>query len=672
MSDHRNANTSPRRHPVAEAISRNVPRHHGPTAHSTMWSCSDGSSASPTRFFIFGRSLCVTGLVVTSPHLIARRYAEDTRPAMLRTVFGDIGRGVLVLRVWPPDFSNRTHSLLRCSGVPALAHEAQAVNAIKRNQRFTVVVGNPPYSKSMSKHPWSLALVDNFKAGVDEKKSDLNREEWKFLSFGYHSIDCALAGIIGMVINNAFLSAPTHRGIRRFLLERSAQLNVVDLHGDSRKGEESPDKSLDENVFDIQQGVCVVLGVKSPGTQRLSELGKADIYGSRERKYEQLSAYSILSTEFSCFSPTPPLFFFRRSPSSHTHFYGAWIPISEIFLNSNTGIQTKNDDLFTDISPLALRHRMTEVLDNVVTNRVSICDKYGLKDSAGWRVSQLNEVRFDSAAVQPFLYKPFDHRFIYYNTRALGRARYSTMQHMLQPNLGLLTTRQVTRLPFCHAFVSRWPIEEKTGSHDRTTQLFPLYIYPDSGKFDFGRQPLRAHSAISPAFSSALSKLLGLKVGEQDSERGTNVISPEETFYYIYSILQSPSYRERFGHELMGDFPRLPLTGNLELFRALAQLGGDLVSLHLLESARIDRPITSFTGQPNPEVEKISHARDAVWLDKAQVCGFRGVTEAVWNFHIGGYKSARNGSRTARAARSPRMTSPTTTRSLSPCQKRFG
>src|ERR1035437_1904013 len=78
MSDHRNANTSPRRHPAAEAISRNVPRHHGPTAHPTIRSCSDGSSASPACFFIFGRSLCVTGLVVTNPHLIERRYAEDS------------------------------------------------------------------------------------------------------------------------------------------------------------------------------------------------------------------------------------------------------------------------------------------------------------------------------------------------------------------------------------------------------------------------------------------------------------------------------------------------------------------------------------------------------------------------------------------------------------------
>ena len=60
-------------------------------------SCSDGSSAIPMRFLTLGRSLWVTGFVVASPHLIARANAEDTKPAMFLTVFGFIGRGVLLL-----------------------------------------------------------------------------------------------------------------------------------------------------------------------------------------------------------------------------------------------------------------------------------------------------------------------------------------------------------------------------------------------------------------------------------------------------------------------------------------------------------------------------------------------------------------------------------------------
>jgi Type ISP C-terminal specificity domain len=83
---------------------------------------------------------------------------------------------------------------------------------------------------------------------------------------------------------------------------------------------------------------------------------------------------------------------------------------------------------------------------------------------------------------------------------------------------------------------------------------------------------------------------------------------------------------------------RLPLTGNLELFRVLARLGGELVAMHLLESPKLDKPITEFIGGRNPGVEKISYTSDSVWLDKAQTRGFRGVPEPVWNFHIGGYQ----------------------------------
>ena len=109
-------------------------------------------------------------------------------------------------------------------------------------------------------------------------------------------------------------------------------------------------------------------------------------------------------------------------------------------------------------------------------------------------------------------------------------------------------------------------------------------------------------------------------------------------FDYIYALLYSVSYRKRYADQLRIDFPRLPLTGNLDLFRALARLGGELTALHLLESPKLDQPITEFIGGRNPEVEKVSWAKNTVWVDKAQTAGFKGVPEAVWNFYIGGYQ----------------------------------
>jgi len=103
-------------------------------------------------------------------------------------------------------------------------------------------------------------------------------------------------------------------------------------------------------------------------------------------------------------------------------------------------------------------------------------------------------------------------------------------------------------------------------------------------------------------------------------------------------VFHSPGYRTRYAEFLKIDFPRLPLTSRLDLFRALAALGGDLVALHLLESPQLDHSITNFIGDPKQEIEKVTYADKTVWIDKAQTTGFRCVPDPVWNFHIGGYQ----------------------------------
>jgi predicted helicase len=115
-------------------------------------------------------------------------------------------------------------------------------------------------------------------------------------------------------------------------------------------------------------------------------------------------------------------------------------------------------------------------------------------------------------------------------------------------------------------------------------------------------------------------------------------LTPEDIFHYAYAVFHSPGYRSRYAEFLKIDFPRLPLTGDLALFRALAELGSELVALHLLESPILDRPMTGFIGSRNPEVETPTWSNDTVWVDKRQTAGFKGVPKYVWNFHVGGYQ----------------------------------
>jgi hypothetical protein len=71
----------------------------------------------------------------------------------------------------------------------------------------------------------------------------------------------------------------------------------------------------------------------------------------------------------------------------------------------------------------------------------------------------------------------------------------------------------------------------------------------------------------------------------------------------------------------------------------LSQLGGDLVSLHLMESPRLNTPKTKWRGPtPSSKVEKVTHSDETVWINKGQTEGFCDVPENVWGFHIGGYQ----------------------------------
>lgn len=108
----------------------------------------------------------------------------------------------------------------------------------------------------------------------------------------------------------------------------------------------------------------------------------------------------------------------------------------------------------------------------------------------------------------------------------------------------------------------------------------------------------------------------------------------------MYAVFHAPTYRARYAEFLKIDFPRLPLTANADLFRALCRLGERLVGLHLME--KIGKITTRYPELGNNRVEKIDYTCPAsepeqgrVWISKTQY--FEGVRPEVWEFHIGGY-----------------------------------
>jgi predicted helicase len=112
----------------------------------------------------------------------------------------------------------------------------------------------------------------------------------------------------------------------------------------------------------------------------------------------------------------------------------------------------------------------------------------------------------------------------------------------------------------------------------------------------------------------------------------------------MYAILHAPSYRERYADFLKSDFPRVPLTRDVALFRALCALGDQLIGDHLLERAL--PAIVSYPILGENRVEAVRYLepdpaqgrKGRVYINAEQY--FEGIDPEVWEFHIGGYQVA--------------------------------
>ncbi len=523
---------------------------------------------------------------------------------------------------------------------PALAHEAAAVNKIKRNMRFTVVIGNPPYSNfgQLNKNPFILGLLEDYKRGLDEKKINLDDDFIKFVRFSHYVLEMSNVGVIGMITNNTFLDGSTRRVMRERLCATFDSIFEIDLHGNSIEREVSPDGSLDVNVFDIQQGVAISFFACTPKMNELPRLANFvriyDSYGLREKKYAWLSNNSICSTSFISIDIVPPHFRFQQQDQNVAAEYSQYLSVSDIFPVRGSGVKTDRDDLCFDFDKERLNLRMRTAFSGKLTS--DFVEEFRIVDSSSYDLNRrLKTLSFDDKLIRRCLYRLFDQRWLYYHRGFTSRPAWDVMKHMLQPNLGLIVKRQARDGDYDWVFVTNCLMVDGLFSIDNKgrEQLFPLRLQPDDEMLNISAA---AEPNLSPFFLKAFALAFGVpQKGAHGLPAG---MTPEDIFHYAYAVFHSPGYRSRYAEFLKIDFPRLPLTGNLELFRALARLGGELTALHLLESPKLNKPITVFVGGRNQVVEKPAWSDKSVWMDKAQTTGFQGVPEDVWNFHIGGYQ----------------------------------
>jgi len=396
-------------------------------------------------------------------------------------------------------------------------------------------------------------------------------------------------------------------------------------------------------VFDINQGVAISILRKSVTASKFSKVEVADLWGSRDSKYRTLGNTTVSKTPFQDHFAKPPYYTFALVDGDIEDEYRSFAALDQAMPFNKAGFVSGRDDFAVDFEFEPLKKRIDDFL-NPRNGESTVRERYSIKDAGGYILAKRRQPALGAKLkakdiIQCVQHRPFDYRFVAYSEAVLTSPQKAAMNQLIAGgNLALCLSRGAEIIRgWEHIFCTRTLVQHHTVSLKEVNYVFPLNVHVEEGTFAFGNSKAANFAA---QFLKAFAVTLNL--GIESTSGLPKGLTPEDIFHYAYAVFHSPGYRSRYAEFLKIDFPRLPLTSDLELFRALARLGGELTALHLLESPKVAQPITEFIGGPKkgnePEVERVSWSSDTVWIDKAQTTGFRGVREDVWNFHIGGYQ----------------------------------
>lgn len=468
-----------------------------------------------------------------------------------------------------------------------LSDEADEASRVKTETPVMICTGNPPYSgSSQNNGRWIGGLMMDYKTEpggrlpLKERNSKwINNDYVKFIRLCQHYIERNGEGIIAFINPHGFIDNPTFRGMRWQLLNTFDKIYTLNLHGSAKRKEVSPDGSKDENVFDIMEGVSINFFIRTSKKKKsgLAQVYYADLYGTRRFKYDYLSEHRLSSVDYRTINPVPPQYYFIPKDFSKQSLYEKGFRIVDLFPENSMGVTTGHDAEFVSMSPF-----------NTVFNK-------------------------------KYCYRPFDNRWVNYNTRLLARPRERFMQHFLFPNVALNLIKVTSSSDGLFKVLVTNEITDKTilSSKDNVN-VFPLYLYPNGG------------SAV-PNLGEVVCKKIEEAINDNPS--------PESIFDYVYAYLYCPAYREMFKEFFKDDYPRIPYPADKKQFYYLSELGAKLRKLHLWENAQSWEMKITFPVSGENNVEDIVFEEGKVIINDNQYFG--GVSELAWYSYIGGYQPAQ-------------------------------
>ena len=535
-------------------------------------------------------------------------------------------------------------------GMSPLADERAAADDIKNRERILVIMGNPPYSgTSSNKGEWISALINDYKKvdgkPLGEKNPKYLQDDYvKFIRFAQWKIDQAGEGVLGFITNHSYLDNPTFRGMRQSLMASFDQLHVLNLHGNSLKKEKSPDGSKDENVFDIMQGVAIILAIKRNGIPK--GIWYSDLWGHRDAKYAILGDGQMTETSWKELTPRGDMCLWVPQDHTLATEYEPWFGVTDVFPLHVTGFKTHRDHFAVALEREQIVRRLTDMV-NVDLSDEELRERYDLADNRDWQLpaarQRLRNVGDQwRSIIRSCAYRPFDVRWCCFDEAAMDYPRRELKDHVAgKKNLCLIAMRQTKSASWGHAFVTDQPTSELLLEIKDASSVFPLYRYdtatPGNASMFHSSQSRRAN--LNPDIVSSVAMGLGLEIvldGRGDPTQGT--MGPEDLFAYVYAVLYSPIYRTRYAEFLKADFPRIPFTKDRDTFLRLVDLGQQLIDLHLMRSPELDNPVSRFCGKGDSAVTKVEYDADRGRVSINPTQYFDGVTPDLWTYQIGGYQ----------------------------------
>lgn len=573
----------------------------------------------------------------------------------------------------------------------AITEEAIAADRVKRDLPIMVVMGNPPYSGvSSNETAYANSLINKYKIEpggkqkLQERKHWLNDDYVKFIAYAESMIERNGSGIVAMITNNGYLDNPTFRGMRWHLANTFDSIYLLDLHGNAKKKEVSPNGGKDENVFDIMQGVGIMIAVKNgKNKDNLANIFHADIYGKRQTKYEKLES----KVDFVKIESAAPSHYFVPKNTAGQEDYQRGVPLNQLMPINSTGIVSMGDSFIISENRDDIAQRVQKLSNNEYTED-ELKEDFNLgKNYAKYVLSSTVQFNYDESLIVPIAYRPFDTRFTYFDNKVLWRWREKVMRNMLDTHththqlnnrgniLMIFRRQQPQGIPFSSVFTSEFMISDgviRSDPHGGETAA-PLYV--DDSKYNasiLATRQQKTGNGFHHVFTTdkiSESSLISNKTGEISSQfplyitqpshgRRANFndemieilfsdveqldeipkkITPEDIMDYIYGSLYSPSYREKYKEFLKTDFPRVPRPKTWDNFWRKVRYGSQLRELHLMHS--IEPFNAPLSGEGNDLIENIAYSNNRIYINKSQY--FPNIPEIAWTLYIGGYQPAQ-------------------------------